>query len=156
VEVPVDVTPKMTILDTGVGVNPILPVLNFINKLTCQSESGRVVCHSNQQQSFVKFLLLNPGSMFQDVVNEARAVVLAGGTMKPTWDVRHELFNDSDRIVEHSFGHVVPAENILPLVLSQAPYPCTFDFSYKSRGNRDMVNIKRYVENVFYLSNFCL
>ncbi|CAB3378645.1 Hypothetical predicted protein [Cloeon dipterum] len=154
------VVAKPTILESGVGINPILPVLSLLKKLTCRTESGRVV----SRQGSIKFLLLNPGSMFADVIGEARAVVLAGGTMKPTWDVRHELFNDSDRIVEHSFGHVVPAENILPMVLSSAPSPCTFDFSFESRSNRDMIralgrtlsNISAIVPNgmvVFFPSN---
>jgi chromosome transmission fidelity protein 1 len=140
VPVPVEAVAQPTILEAGVGVNPILPVLTFIKMLVCHSESGRIVCRSGQQQSSIKFLLLNPGSMFHDVVSKSRAVILAGGTMKPTWDVRHELFNNSERIEEHSFQHVVPPENVLPLVLSKAPTGnCIFDFSYESRGNRGMV-----------------
>ena len=34
----------------------------------------------------IKYLLLNPGEMFRDVVAETRSVILAGGTMEP---VRH-------------------------------------------------------------------
>ncbi|XP_059487734.1 ATP-dependent DNA helicase DDX11 [Neocloeon triangulifer] len=144
-----DTASGISIIDSGVGINPILPVLNLMNKLTCQTESGRVLCLSGQHHSLIKFVLLNPGSMFADIVAEARAVVLAGGTMKPTWDVRHELFNDSERIVEHFFGHVVPAENVLPLVLSNAPYPCEFDFSFQSRNNREMIKaLGRTLSNI--------
>lgn len=34
-------------------------------------------------QSSIKFLLLNPAAHFASVVQEARAVVVAGGTMQP-------------------------------------------------------------------------
>ena len=34
-------------------------------------------------KSSLKFLLLNPAVHFADVVSEARAVIVAGGTMQP-------------------------------------------------------------------------
>lgn len=37
----------------------------------------------NPRESSLKFLLLNPAKHFRDIVSEARAVVLAGGTMHP-------------------------------------------------------------------------
>lgn len=33
----------------------------------------------------LKYQLLNPAPNFMEVVEEARAVVLAGGTMSPVW-----------------------------------------------------------------------
>lgn len=35
------------------------------------------------KKSTMKFLLLNPELHFQDIVQQARAVILAGGTMQP-------------------------------------------------------------------------
>ena len=44
--------------------------------------------------SSIKFLLLNPAVHFTDVLQEARAVVVAGGTMQPVssmTNLRHEF-----------------------------------------------------------------
>ena len=41
-------------------------------------------CYLGQlSHSFIKFLLLNPGVHFTDIVSESRAVVMVGGTMQP-------------------------------------------------------------------------
>ena len=41
-------------------------------------------CYLGQlSHSFIKFLLLNPGVHFTDIVSESKAVVMVGGTMQP-------------------------------------------------------------------------
>jgi len=78
-----------------------LPSLNqvqsFLMSLTNDDKDGRIiigftttVCPipnaSMQHQQFrpyLKYLLLNPTGQFQDIVHEARSVILAGGTMEP-------------------------------------------------------------------------
>jgi hypothetical protein len=42
-----------------------------------------VICTALLSRSSIKFLLLNPAVHFSDVLKEARAVVVAGGTMQP-------------------------------------------------------------------------
>ena len=44
-------------------------------------------------QSFIKFLLLNPGIHFTDIVRESRAVVMVGGTMEPVSSLLMRLCN---------------------------------------------------------------
>lgn len=41
-----------------------------------------------QEEVNVKYQLLNPSPNFKDVVDEARAVILAGGTMSPVQVVK--------------------------------------------------------------------
>ena len=44
----------------------------------------KYACYLGQlSQSFIKFLLLNPGVYFTDIVSESRAVIMVGGTMQP-------------------------------------------------------------------------
>lgn len=42
-----------------------------------------VLKDANQQSMEMKFQLLNPASPFREVVDTARSVILAGGTMSP-------------------------------------------------------------------------
>lgn len=42
-----------------------------------------IYCPGQLSQSLIKFLLLNPGIHFTDIVRESRAVVMVGGTMQP-------------------------------------------------------------------------
>jgi len=44
-----------------------------------------------QKDSF-KYILLNPAGAFEEIVREARAVLLLGGTMKPLSEFRSLLF----------------------------------------------------------------
>lgn len=58
----------------------------FLLALTEAERDGRIVVSATSASSRVvslKYLLLNPEGTFRDVVEEARAVVLAGGTMAP-------------------------------------------------------------------------
>lgn len=56
----------------------------------------------------MKFLLLNPAVHFDEVVTKARSVVIAGGTMQPLDEFKHQLFSctstSPDRILEFSCG----------------------------------------------------
>jgi chromosome transmission fidelity protein 1 len=58
----------------------------FLLALTAAERDGRLVISLTSASPRVvslKYLLLNPEEVFRDVVDEARAVVLAGGTMAP-------------------------------------------------------------------------
>ncbi|KAF9561351.1 DNA repair helicase [Agrocybe pediades] len=71
----------------------------------------------------LKYQLLNPAPHFKDVVEEARSVVLAGGTMSPMSDVINQLFSHlpSDKITTFSCGHIIPEKNLQTLVVSKGP-----------------------------------
>ena len=59
-------------------------VLTFITSLTSSNEDSRVIVTTdNTDQSFVQLLFLNPGVHFQEIIEEARSVVIAGGTLQP-------------------------------------------------------------------------
>lgn len=45
--------------------------------------------------SSLKFLLLNPAVHFADILSEARAVIIAGGTMQPVLSLLHRLYSFS-------------------------------------------------------------
>ncbi|PKU39204.1 hypothetical protein llap_10488 [Limosa lapponica baueri] len=94
-------------------------------------------------QSSLKFLLLNPAVHFAKVVEECRAVIIAGGTMQPVADFREQLLScagvDPARVVEFSCGHVIPPENILPIILCSGPSNQQLEFTYQTRDLPQMI-----------------
>lgn len=55
----------------------VLLLIHLLKLSFCFDSTGRLSCSS------LKFLLLNPAVHFTNIVREARAVVVAGGTMQP-------------------------------------------------------------------------
>ena len=55
---------------------PICIVMSILNVCICFA-AGHLI------RSSLKFLLLNPAVHFSSIVGEARAVIVAGGTMQP-------------------------------------------------------------------------
>lgn len=79
-------------------------------------------------------------------MDQAHAVILAGGTLQPVEETRERLFPwlPPDQLHFFSCGHIIPSENILPIAVSHGPTGQSFDFSYSSRGSSVMVS------NLFY------
>lgn len=118
--------------------------LGFLETLLERSTDGRILISKHrtlQSKSFIKYLLLNASGPFEALINDCRSVIVAGGTMQPTTEFTTQLFqNFPHKIDEHFFGHVVPSENILPLVASKGPRNSSFLFNYANRGNKEMVS----------------
>ena len=97
---------------------------------------------SGAGMSFLKVLHLNPSVYFAQVLKEAHAVVLAGGTMQPLADLEMQLFRSlpSGRYRAHSFGHIVPARNLMPLALSSGPAGVPLNFNFASRSSAALMD----------------
>jgi chromosome transmission fidelity protein 1 len=56
----------------------------FLLSLTDARDDGRVVLSVDESAGVtMRYILLNPAERFREVVEQARSVVLAGGTMEP-------------------------------------------------------------------------
>uniref|UniRef100_A0A667ZDY7 ATP-dependent DNA helicase DDX11 n=1 Tax=Myripristis murdjan TaxID=586833 RepID=A0A667ZDY7_9TELE len=144
-------------LEKVVSASPMMHVEGFLMALTNSNTDGRVVVHrqgSTLADSSVKFLLLNPAVHFAQVLKECRAVIIAGGTMQPVSDFKQELLFSAgvgeERITEFSCGHVIPPENILPIVLCSGPSGQELDFTFQNRDAPHMMD-----ETGRILSNIC-
>lgn len=64
-----------------------VPVLfhisSFLLPLMNPSEEGRLFYEKSQDEVSLKYMLLDPTNHFREIVEDARAVILAGGTMSP-------------------------------------------------------------------------
>ncbi|XP_058415058.1 ATP-dependent DNA helicase DDX11 isoform X6 [Diceros bicornis minor] len=136
--------------------SPLMHIEGFLAALTAANQDGRVILsrRGNLSQSSLKFLLLNPAVPFAQVVKECRAVVIAGGTMQPVSDFREQLLAcagaEAERVVEFSCGHVIPPDNILPLVICSGPSNQQLEFTYQKRELPQMM-----LETGRILCNLC-
>ncbi|KAM5332790.1 putative ATP-dependent DNA helicase DDX11-like protein 8 isoform 3-T3 [Glossophaga mutica] len=119
--------------------SPLMHIEGFLAALTTANQDGRVILsrQGSLSQSSLKFLLLNPAVPFAQVVKECRAVVITGGTMQPVSEFREQLLAcagvAAERLVEFSCGHVIPPDNILPLVICTGPSNQQLEFTYLKR-----------------------
>ncbi|XP_073932407.1 ATP-dependent DNA helicase DDX11 isoform X2 [Castor canadensis] len=126
--------------------SPLMHIEGFLAALTTANQDGRVILsrQGSLSQSSLKFLLLNPAVHFAQVVKECRAVVIAGGTMQPVSDFREQLLAcagvEAERVVEFSCGHVIPPDNILPLVICSGPSGQQLEFTYQKRELPQMMD----------------
>ncbi|XP_051147703.1 uncharacterized protein LOC127262888 [Andrographis paniculata] len=89
----------------------------------------------------IKYVMLTGEKIFSEVADQAHAVILAGGTLQPIEETKERLFTSPKLNQLHFFscGHVIPSENILPVVVKQGPSGQQFDFSFKARTSSTMV-----------------
>ncbi|KAF9188409.1 DEAD H (Asp-Glu-Ala-Asp His) box helicase 11 [Haplosporangium sp. Z 11] len=108
----------------------------------------------------LKFMLLNPANVFKPLVDEARSVVLAGGTMEPVSDLLSHLFPylksidnvtgpglvaaprpvSYPRIHRFSCGHVIPKENLMTLVMEKTPTGSSLELNFANRNQEQVMD----------------
>ncbi|KAJ1953342.1 ATP-dependent DNA helicase chl1 [Linderina pennispora] len=106
----------------------------------------------------LKYLLLDPSEAFGEIRREARAVILAGGTIKPATDIVEQLLPDirrmstEDTADEHrkkldpqsarlfAWEHVVARSHIKALVVDSGPTGQPMRFTFQDQS--DMVRIR--------------
>lgn len=126
-------------------VSSLQVVQSFLATLTQgSSQDGRIVLETGlgpqkgrrRPAAGLKYVVLNAAVHFREVVEEARAVVLIGGTLQPVAPLVSQLFPDLPpaRIDVFACGHVIPPENLTALCLTKGPTGVEFDFTHKSRG----------------------
>ncbi|KAJ3041414.1 DEAD H (Asp-Glu-Ala-Asp His) box helicase 11 [Rhizophlyctis rosea] len=119
----------------------------FLPTLSNPGRDGRIVItrqagSGNTKNCTLKYLLLNPADSFSSIVQEARAVILAGGTMGPVSQLKLELFPSlpNERFTHFSCDHVIPQTSLLTLAVQCGPGGHQFKFNYENRNSADMIN----------------
>jgi chromosome transmission fidelity protein 1 len=121
--------------------NVLGKVISFLVAITNPSNEGKLVFgRSPSMELQLEYILLDPSHAFRDVVEQARCVVLAGGTMQPVSDYTTYLFPylDKTNIKLFSAGHVIPDENVKLLRIAAGPANQRFLFTFGNRENRSM------------------
>ncbi|XP_075153701.1 ATP-dependent DNA helicase DDX11 [Haematobia irritans] len=124
------------------------PLLAFLEALCEKAEDGRILVNTGgsptskyESQPGYKYILLNPGAHFQDVVKKARAIVVAGGTMQPTNELTEQLFSTCpERVKLRFYDHVVPDDAVLPYVVTKGPSGRNLCFNFTQRSSNVMLS----------------
>ncbi len=130
-----------------------------------KSEDSNELRRSGVVKPCYRYLLLDPSVHFNDVVDEAHAIVLAGGTLRPFPHVATELFGHEKCMVEAAVksekdcklaaasistssisrelttfvcGHVVPSSNVSVSYLSNGPTKKEMDFRHFNRSSENL------------------
>lgn len=142
-------------------ISVLRPLIAFLDCLLETSADGRVLLSSGdaensdsaslQSHRYLKYLLLNPAAQFADVLANCRSVIIAGGTMQPTGELKTQLLaaEPAARITEHFYDHVVDRNAILPLVVAAGPTQVPLLFNYANRGSSAVLaELRRTLANV--------
>ncbi|KZT72447.1 DNA repair helicase [Daedalea quercina L-15889] len=120
---------------------PLHAVESLITSLTSANDDGRVTLAVVEGQVEIKYQQLNPATHFQDIIDTARSVILAGGTMSPISDVVQQLFTkvSSERLTTFSCGHIVAPTSLQTLVLKKGPRGAELQFKFAQRNDTQSV-----------------
>ncbi|SCU77985.1 LAFA_0A04302g1_1 [Lachancea sp. 'fantastica'] len=107
---------------------PVLfKVAAFLKTLANPSAEGQFFFDADNS---MKYMLLEPSSSFESIVQQAKCVLLAGGTMEPVSHFKNNLlpFVDKSQITTFSCGHVIPDGNLNTFVVGG-----DFEFTFAKR-----------------------
>eukprot|EP00889_Picochlorum_renovo_P005460 jgi/Picre1/32490/NNA_007836.t1 len=130
------------------GTGSLQALVEFLKKLTYNNDDGRIILDTNLSE--IKYVMLNASTSFRSIVDDARAVILASGTLSPVETVL-PLFpgNAEKRIQQFKCGHVVDAKRLLALAIPSGPGGITFDFRHSTRSHPGLIaDLGRTVINI--------
>jgi chromosome transmission fidelity protein 1 len=113
-------------------------IQNFLTTLMNPSKEGRFFWSKDNNSTILRYMLLDPSEHFRDIVENARAVILAGGTMSPMEDYTQQLFPYLSSVSTLSCGHIIPSSNLLVRTVS-ADSDGPLEFNYKTRSSTQMM-----------------
>ena len=147
--------------EAHVSTTPVLThIQSFLQTLTNPAAEGRFFYEKDEKNELsLKYMLLGPTHHFREIVEDARAVILAGGTMSPVWIPQLYLssepslnFSQMDDYIRHLFayvdparlrtfscGHIIPKENLIAVPVAKGPGGIEFDFTYDKRNSPAMI-----------------
>lgn len=115
--------------------NSLGTIIDFVLTSMDPLAEGKLFIDIDENNTKVlRYLVLDSSSSFKEIVDQADAVVLAGGTMEPTAEFHHRLFPYADEIAVHTFGHIVPKSQLLVLPIGNG-----MKFTFAERGNKEVI-----------------
>lgn len=122
-------------------------VQNFLVTLMNPAREGRFFWSKEQETTSFRYMLLDPSQHFREIVQEARSVILAGGTMSPMNDYQQQLFPYLPALRTFSCGHLIPPSSLLVRAIA-ADSEGALEFNYRSRNEETMARIGEALINL--------
>ncbi|OAL65512.1 hypothetical protein A7C99_2609 [Trichophyton rubrum] len=123
------------------GMPVLFHVQSFLLPLMDPSDEGRLFYEKVGGDVQMKYLLLDPTSRFKELVEDARAVILAGGTMEPMDDYVNHLLSyvPREKIKTFTYGHVIPKDNLMAIPIDRGMDGTEFNFTFDQRRSEKMI-----------------
>lgn len=122
----------------------LFKIVSFLMEMSNPSADGQTYYgrRPGSNEVTIEYLLLDPSEKFRDLVDEARCIVLAGGTMEPVEDYKNFLFPyvPEQDVRVFSCGHVIPDTNLCVSTLESGPSKKEFHFTFDKRDSSDMID----------------
>ncbi|EFQ88691.1 hypothetical protein PTT_15338 [Pyrenophora teres f. teres 0-1] len=129
----------------------LMHVQAFLLSLMNPSTEGRFFYSREEDTGMtLRYMLLDPTFHFKEIVEEARAVILAGGTMSPMSDYEQHLLSylEPSKIMTLSCGHVIPPSNLLAVPVMRTSGGVEFDFTFENRNKeKTMIDLGTAILN---------
>ncbi|KJX98615.1 ATP-dependent RNA helicase chl1 like protein [Zymoseptoria brevis] len=122
-------------------------VQNFLLALMNPSREGRFLWSKEDKTITIRYLLLDPSEHFREVVESARAVILAGGTMSPMDEYKQQLFPYLDSVTTFSCGHLIPPSSLYVRAIT-SDIDGRVDFTFKSRTDATALRLGRALARI--------
>jgi chromosome transmission fidelity protein 1 len=121
--------------------SPLRKVEQLIATLNNPDQDGRIIISKKDNVVETKYVLLNPANAFRNIIENAKSVIFAGGTMEPMNDFCQQLFPllSENKIHKFSCGHVIPKKQLTTVSLDSGPTGKELLFSYEQRNMPSLV-----------------
>ena len=119
--------------------------LSLLTCLTIADSDGRIVCtvaNAPDTSPTLKFILFNPSTHFKSIAQDARSLLLLGGTMQPFSFFTTSLFPymDESKIRKFTCGHVISRSSVQPIIVTTGPSGKMLEFTFDKRLNNDITD----------------
>lgn len=130
------------------GTNSLQALIEFLKRLTYDDKDGRIII--NKKERVIKYIMLNASMQFRGILDQAKSVVLASGTLSPLETIM-PLFEGKykENIYRFQCDHIVDPSRLLALAVPSGPSGKVFDFRHPHRMDPSIIaDLGRAVVNV--------
>ncbi|KAI5952004.1 CHL1 [Candida jiufengensis] len=117
--------------------SPLLfEIIKFLKCFTNPSKEGKFFWDKSNNEVSLNYMLLDPSFIFKEIVDQAKCVLLCGGTMEPMSEFIDYLFPfvPESKINKFSCGHIIPDENLKVFAIDRFNGE-EFEFSFNRRSD---------------------
>ena len=120
------------------GSGSLQALIEFLKKLTYDNQDGRIIIDTRDRS--VKYVMLNASTSFRQIVDQARSVVLASGTLSPLETIL-PLFDAKppEAIERYRCDHIVDPSRLLAMAVPSGPSGRAFDFRHPNRSDPGLI-----------------